>query len=240
MEGNRGPHREHQSSPKKVVSRSSILLFWTLIIVDDDLAKALAQSMQGVPQPSEFGPQEVGTTGANTSSVSASFGPALPDKKYDPSSWALTTTKAEEVLLDPEPRDRRRIPGNPALLRSSSYGDNLGAVLTILHSIPLARQALFACWHTPLNQGYGEHWWKTGQNQLTRRIVRADDDEIAGRILEETQRCMAFLDKTDRAYGCADGLADMARNLATVQHNGKSYPHNKLTLNWNKAIRLTF
>lgn len=84
-------------------------------------------------------------------------------------------------------------------------------MLTILHSIPQFRNALLSPAVTQDDYWVGEEWWKGNPSGRTRII---DDsigwDEAYGLdIIYETQRLMAFLDNTDRAYTTIESMLDM-------------------------------
>ena len=118
---------------------------------------------------------------------------------------------AKEVLLNPEPKDRKRDNAVP-FLRPSPAGHRLSALLTILHSIPASREALLN--RDLLRKEYGRHneWWDGASIKLPWTF---DEDESSSdereEIIYETQRLMAFLSKTDRAYGSIDALTNLSR-----------------------------
>lgn len=189
---------------------------WELLLIygtlDPELARALAASLQdssGSQSGALYGQQETGITGTHTSPTNPNFRDAAPDRDYDPNQWALTTTQTHEIFLDPSPEDRKRSPGEPVFLRPSSSGTNLSAALTILHSIPLAREGLLVRGHVRPDYGHDDQWWN-GQRVRTLRVVDVDDEE--SQIVEEiveVQRLMAFLDQSTRAYGSVEGLVVM-------------------------------
>src|SRR5579862_2609017 len=84
---------------------------------------------------SEMPPQETGIT--------THFGPATRGH-YEDADWAVATVGSgtHEIFPNPEPVDRRRIPGEPAFLKPSLSAHTLASFITVLHSIPLARRAL--------------------------------------------------------------------------------------------------
>lgn len=159
----------------------------------------------GQPPPG----QENGVTGTGQQ-----FGPARGEY-HDTQRWAMTVPKAtaREIVSDPPPADRQRRPGEPAFLRPSARlgSENLAALLTIYHSIPLAREALLLPSYQQLNYGHNPQWW-TGHRIETPKIDLLDghgayrnrDD-----VIFETQRLMAFLDDTNRAYASIDALVDL-------------------------------
>lgn len=134
-------------------------------------------------------------------------------RHYDPTKWALTIAGAQtqEILLNPEPNLRKRHRNVPAFIKPSPTGHRLPALVTILHAIPMAREALLNRNHLLPDYGREKEWWD-GTPVKVLRIVNVDSE---GRhinendILYECQRLMAFLDETDRAYGSADVLAGL-------------------------------
>jgi hypothetical protein len=181
---------------------------------DPELAQALAASMHDVTNSHPYQSQEMGITGTHTSPVNPAFMPAPENKEYDMSQWAVTTTVTKEVAREVPPQERKRQPGSPAFLKPSAASYNLANVLTILHSIPRAREAFLSRPHVLQNYRHRPDWW-SGEKIETLRVINVDgyeassceaEDEIA-----EIQRLMAFLDGTDRAYGTVDVLSAMPR-----------------------------
>ncbi|KAK8012738.1 ubiquitin interaction domain-containing protein [Apiospora marii] len=173
---------------------------------DADLRRALAESaaQSGVPA------QEVGVMD-NDPNVKY-FGPAnRPDYQQD--QWALVPTKTDSnsATADPPPSARQRIQGAPAFLRSLN-DHRLGAIISIYHSIPLARNVLLSYAAGSAVKDYGSHmdWWK-GQPIMgpARDGEEADasPDGVFPSFVDELQRLLAFLDTTDRSYGSADVIA---------------------------------
>ncbi|OKL64343.1 hypothetical protein UA08_00681 [Talaromyces atroroseus] len=152
-------------------------------------------------------------SGVITDTENSRFGPATRDT-YDESSWGLTVvnSSAREEIISPDPEDRRRHAEEPTFLRPSQEALHLGGFLTILHSIPLAREALLLREKVIPDYGHDAQWWN-GQPILTPRIVSLDnpyaEEKDSDDILCETQRLMAFLDSTRRAFGSADALASL-------------------------------
>lgn len=134
------------------------------------------------------------------------FGPATKDT-YDASQWALVPT-ATEVIADPIPSQRQREEGQPAILKPNL--NYLYALIPILHSIPLFRNALLCPTVSQRNYWMGDDWWK-GNASPPARIVDTTigPTEAHGLdIIYEAQRLMAFLDNTDRIYGSVGALLD--------------------------------
>lgn len=122
----------------------------------------------------------------------------------------VPATTASEYIADPIPSQRQREEGQPAILKPSPRFNYFPAMLTILHSIPQFRNALLSPAVTQDDYWVGEEWWK-GNPVGRARIV--DDtlgwDEAYGLdVIYETQRLMAFLDNTDRAYTTIESMLD--------------------------------
>ena len=163
------------------------------------------------------------------------FGPASRDA-YEPDQWAMVHKTLEPQ--EPDPSGRMRAEGTPAFLRSRQTGydaSTLSALLTVLHAIPLARNSFLAAGEQPASYGQNPEWWKgeridpvgvpePGQTTSANLINIADSDEDisyeqqqqqqslelegARELIDELHRLMAFLDRTTRAYGTADRIAD--------------------------------
>ncbi|CAK7267316.1 hypothetical protein SEPCBS119000_002484 [Sporothrix epigloea] len=202
---------------------------------DKELQQALAESSA---MSSMHAPPGVGSI----SNPHAPIGPQLPThlpyfgsadrETYDPNQWAMVRRTLEPE--EPGPSGRIRAEDAPAFLRSrqSGYGaSTLGALLTILHAIPLARNSFLTAGVQPASYGQNSAWWKgasitpTGaqepdQTMRLETIINADSDEdgiyerqsvrpeIARELTDEIHRLMAFLDSTARAYATADRIAD--------------------------------
>ena len=170
---------------------------------DFQLEQAIAIS-KGEALPS----QEVGVTDASR----PYFGPPTRDY-YDNREWMMTTTRhnAQEILINPDPPDRKREPGSPAFLKPSPAKSYLPSLITILHAIPMAREALLARNHTLPEYGSSNEWWD-GMPIHTPKIIDLEHPDAENDwedIIFESQRLMAFLDQSDRAYGSTDVLANM-------------------------------
>jgi hypothetical protein len=150
------------------------------------------------------GMQETGFIGSK-----AAFGPANKDQHYDTMQWAMVPT-ATEVIPDPIASHRRRGEGQPAILKPSPRFNYLPALIAILHSIPLYRNALLSANITQRNYWMGDDWWK-GSPALPSRIIEiAERDRVHGLdILYEAQRLMAFLDQSDRAYATVSSMLEL-------------------------------
>lgn len=189
---------------------------------DPELAEALKQSMQGVTVAGNelYCAQETGITGSggthNTSPVvNPNFIPAQENKEYNPSEWALTVTAPPPATQEPLPAERKRPPdGAPAFLRPSFSSYYLGGALSILHTIPRARDSFLV--RSVLLPDYGRNskWW-SGEKIGFSRAVDLDGPSFsvpdAEEIIHELQRLMAFLGGTNRAYGSVDVLAELPK-----------------------------
>ena len=163
---------------------------------EQDVQRAMELSM------TEMGPQESGVVHPRA----VHFGPARQDVEYEATKWSLTTTA--EIHLSPEPAERRHVPGEPRCLRPGPSAHSIAPFLTILHTIPLGREALLCHDHALQHYGYDDDWWN-GASVTAPRIKHLDDGiSLSGseEIMYETQRLMAFLDGTERAYGSAEAL----------------------------------
>ncbi|KAL3464014.1 hypothetical protein BJX64DRAFT_256088 [Aspergillus heterothallicus] len=170
---------------------------------EQQLQQAVAMSLN-----QNLGQQETGVTSSNQK-----FGRATRDH-YDEGAWAMTlfNSSAREIITSPDPIDRKRQPSEPAFIRPSQDGLHLSGLLTILHSIPLAREALLLRNKSLNNYGHDAQWWD-GQPINLPKIVTIHEaqggDTEWDDILYETQRIISFLDSTTRAFGSADALASL-------------------------------
>ncbi|KAJ5562668.1 hypothetical protein N7461_001429 [Penicillium sp. DV-2018c] len=169
---------------------------------EKELQQAVAMSLN-----SDMGQQESGVTSLSQ----PHFSKAMRDH-YDENAWAMTLfkTSSEEVTISPDPEDRKRVEGEPAFIRPNPDSLYLGGLLTILHNIPLAREALLLRNKLLFDYGHEPQWWN-GHSINLPKIVTMDDDIALDSdwdgIIHETQRLMAFMDTTKRAFGSADSLA---------------------------------
>ncbi|PIG87750.1 ubiquitin interaction motif protein [Aspergillus arachidicola] len=179
-----------------------------------ELQQAVAMSLN-----QNLGQQETGVTTSNKSN----FGRATRDF-YDEGAWAMTlfNSSAREIIISPNPGDRKRVEGEPAFLRPSEDSLYLGGLLTILHSIPLAREALLQRNKILSNYGHDPQWWN-GQPINLPKIVTIQDahdgDTDWDDIIYETQRLVAFLDITERSFGSVDALASL-KSMSTYDSEG--------------------
>ncbi|KAK4697306.1 hypothetical protein P7C71_g746, partial [Lecanoromycetidae sp. Uapishka_2] len=206
----------HNGAPSRPPSRvsnrgassgvSSGLSSATVESEEEQVNRAMAMSMSQSQTPPPG--QETGTVMSSWDDKPV-YGPANRDY-YEPSEWAMTTyAGTQEILLNPEPEERIRQKNTPAFFKPSGSGHRLPALLKILHAIPMAREALLNRTHTLPDYGCDKDWWD-GTPIKVLRIVNMDSEgrQVDGDdIIYESQRLMAFLDETDRAYGSTDVLA---------------------------------
>lgn len=163
------------------------------------LALSLDQNIAG---------QESGVTDASN----PYFGPAKrPD--YDAGSWAVTTvgSHAKEILLNPEPVNRKRESTMPAFFKPGPQTYELSALIKILQAIPMSREALLCRENLLPDYGYEPEWWDGAAIKIPKVVHLTPDGQSDDQdeVIYETQRLVAFLDETDRAYGSTDALANM-------------------------------
>ncbi|EPS42568.1 hypothetical protein H072_3428 [Dactylellina haptotyla CBS 200.50] len=183
---------------------------------DADLQQAIKASMEDSQRSQQnfTGPQVTGTVGYTASN---NFKRADVNTQYDSSSWAVTVAgppeaNAIEIFLDPSPNERKRVPEQPAFLRPGTGSGSLGPLLTILHSVPASRETLLQRDHLLDDYGQNEKWWSGNVIQLPRVVVEDDPDPIppeSVEVVRETQRIMAFLTGTERAYGTAESVGSL-------------------------------
>ncbi|KAL4737729.1 hypothetical protein BDV11DRAFT_191176 [Aspergillus similis] len=169
------------------------------------LQQAVAMSLN-----QNLGQQETGVT-----TTGQHFGRATRDH-YEQDDWAMTlfNSSAREIVISPDPVDRKRQPAEPAFIRPTQDSLYLSGLFTILHAIPLAREALLLRNKVLSNYGHDAQWWN-GQPIYLPKIVSIHDAQDGNTewddILFESQRIVAFLDYTTRAFGSTDALAGLKR-----------------------------
>jgi hypothetical protein len=107
--------------------------------------------------------------------------------------------------MDPDPEQRKRNLQEPAFLRPSTSDHRLGALLTIYHEIPLIREIFLNRLDVAPQYGSNSEWWSGAPIELPTFAVETDK-LIKDEFLNEIQRLMAFLDKTERSYGSTEAL----------------------------------
>ena len=146
-----------------------------------------------------------------TDTVNPNFGVANR-QHYETNEWAMVhapVAHAQEILLNPVPADRMRGTNMPAFLKPSQAEHRLSALLKILQTIPLSREALLNREHLLPDYGYNSEWWDGYPIKISRIVNLSSDgqhtDELE--VVHEVQRLVAFLEKTERAYGSVEALA---------------------------------
>lgn len=185
--------------------------------VDLDLQRALQESAQEAGL--EYEPQQYGVTEGPI--MEKYFGPANRPT-YNQSEWAMVPggSYVTEILPDPDPEHRTRKPGTPAFLKPLVDDNRLPALLTIYHSIPLAREALLSRDSILPDYGHNPEWW-AGKPIESRNPIVVQETEWTDEwgqaskqdyeeFMRELQRLIAFLSETDRAYGSVDALTKLA------------------------------
>ncbi|KAM0291650.1 hypothetical protein ACHAO9_003777 [Fusarium lateritium] len=186
---------------------------------DDDMQRAIRESAQeaGITMPQH----ESGITGPSEPAPVNAFGPAKRET-YDESSWAMVPTGPSKESSPNEvlPSKRKRVPGAPVMLVNSgiqSGHHHLGGLLTIIHEIPIARNALLGIGTPATTYGHSNDWWR-GQEILSPEVLAKmaqtttwdhGEHKSDSAFDEEIHRLMAFLDSTERAYGSVSVLADL-------------------------------
>lgn len=161
---------------------------------DPELAEALRASLL---------PQENGITSTNK----VSFGPATRSQ-YEQGKWDLVPTSyTQEIVLDPEPEDRKRDMSAPAFLKSGDDDNRLAALFTIYHEIPMMHEMFLDRANVLGFYGSNSEWWAGKPIQAP--MMSSNVEEDIADFLHELQRLMAFLDQTERSYGSAEALANL-------------------------------
>lgn len=207
---------------------------------DATLRKALAESAQECGLP----PQEYGVTYPN----GVHFGPATREN-YNKSEWQMVLS-TQEARSHPDAEDRKREDDAPAFLKPSADGNRLASILTIYHEIPLAREIFLRRADLLPDYGHDPEWWTgkaIGRIREARKLVGGgQSDSVMSRegkeVFNELQRLMAFLDKTDRSYGSAEPLANLAfvKRAPARDIEGKFFEAWKYAQRDNPAITSIF
>ncbi|KZM19315.1 uncharacterized protein EKO05_0002896 [Ascochyta rabiei] len=169
---------------------------------------ALSTHVGDDPMQSIENAQESGVTGSSK----AVFGPATRSS-YDTANWAMVpAATASAYIDDPAPSQRQREEGQPAILKPSPRYNYFPAMLAIIHSIPQFRNALLSPAVTQNDYWVGDEWWKGNPSGSGRTRIFDDsvgwDEAYELDIIYETQRLMAFLDNTDRAYATIESMLE--------------------------------
>ncbi|KAI4724189.1 hypothetical protein E4T49_08081 [Aureobasidium sp. EXF-10728] len=176
---------------------------------DADLQRAIAASQS-----------QTQSTGVTLPKVNTNFKPATDDH-YEPSKWSMTTVgmephQASEIIPDLEPHERKNETGEPIFLKQLPSGDYLPNLLTIAHSVPLARKALLAPHKTYSSYGADSEWWKGHGIRLPKIVSTVSGEPMEpattnqDELVAEMQRLMALLDDSSRSYGSAETLVRLS------------------------------
>ena len=168
------------------------------------------------------------------------FGPATRDT-YEANNWAMVAvTRSAELIPDAEPNARKREENGPALIKPTPQQNHLPALLTILHSIPLFRNALLSPQVSQPKYWIGDDWWKGSASTPSHTIDRNSSIEAAYELelIYEVQRLMAFLDISDRAYASLGSLFQLDAWKQTPQDLEESDDELlKFLLLWSSAYQ---
>ncbi|KAF1971732.1 hypothetical protein BU23DRAFT_599984 [Bimuria novae-zelandiae CBS 107.79] len=169
---------------------------------------ALSTHMGDVPMQSVETGQESGVVGS--SGTPGVLRPAT-QSYYDSASWALVpATKSTEYIPDASVNAQIR-GNNPGFIKPTVGDHHLPALITILHSIPVMRNALLAPEIAASDYWCGEEWWKGTASAAS--ITVADDPEFEAtselELLYEVQRLIAFLDASERSYASLESLLQL-------------------------------
>lgn len=138
------------------------------------------------------------------------FGPATRSQ-YESGQWEMVPmgkTSAQEIVLDPEPANRKRTPGSPAFLKPMVKDTRLNAIITMYHAIPLARNLFLNSTNVLPSYGHDPEWWAGKPIELQSTVTVEDSPPEYDQVDRELQRLMAFLDNTERSYGSVEALAN--------------------------------
>lgn len=197
---------------------------------EEDMQRALRESAQEAGFPAQE--QETGVIDPQITMDAPQFGPATRSA-YDASNWAMVQTEPAESNLSmiPLASKRKRADDIPAFLVQSTDaipGNRIGAFLTILHSIPLARNKLLESGQPAASYWYNGEWWN-GKDILAPEVLTrlqagaldTDSFEAIPKFEEEIHRLAAFLDQTSRSYASADSLTRVITSPYMVtEYNG--------------------
>uniref|UniRef100_A0A060T7V9 ARAD1B23210p n=1 Tax=Blastobotrys adeninivorans TaxID=409370 RepID=A0A060T7V9_BLAAD len=164
--------------------------------------------------------QESGTIDSEPQYKSnAQFGPATRDD-YESGQWGIVpyqSAGSEYSVTAFEPTLAVRKFDSPPLLIPSSEMLYIAPLITILHSIPLARKMLLTELQIE-DYGFDPNWWKDTPIDMTDKFDNpAKATHSQERLIAETQRLIAFLDGgSKRAMASIYNLANEAPLLESV------------------------
>ncbi|WPH00899.1 Hypothetical protein R9X50_00373300 [Acrodontium crateriforme] len=203
-----------------------------------DLQQALNMSRSQNLEDSQHFQQEAGIIGVDGNQTK--YGPATRSD-YDSGQWAMVPTAsarqiggfaASEIVPDVSIEAQKHVPGEPRVLKYVPNGDYLASLITVLHSIPAARESLLMRQNLLPDYGEDEEWWK-GHSISLPTIVNLEDgrpvEEDSGQgnddgLIAEVQRLMAFLDASDRSVASPAALAqtESMKNDTTIYTASKT------------------
>lgn len=165
---------------------------------DEEMQQAISMSMSQTLEGQETGV----TDGKNFKPAKRSY--------YDPNSWSVTISKP--VMPNPDPEHRKRPQGAPAFMKPSPRGHYLPALFTIFQEIPMAKDALLVRDAILQDYGVGNDWWDGEPIQIHRVVLSGTEDPPTQDVplVVESQRIMAFLELTERAYGNVSVLGEIS------------------------------
>jgi hypothetical protein len=157
---------------------------------------------------------------------------------YDEKQWGMVVASSAELVPDAAPHARKR-ENNPAIIKPVPGPSYLPALLTILHSIPLYRNALLIPQISKQDYGAGEDWWKGNASAPARIIDSSSSNDVVRELdlIHETQRLMAFLDKTDRAYASLGSLMELDAWKDAPALDDPNDDLLRFLLNWSSAYQ---
>lgn len=126
------------------------------------------------------------------------FGPAQREF-YDAGKWGMVQYNTEENVendMDMTPSVRFRDVNERPLLIPNDHGKYLAPLMIILHSIPLAREAILNAPQPDCVSDYGfdPYWWNGSFIDMNEYFPTRQSQHCLERISVECQRLMAFLD----------------------------------------------
>lgn len=163
------------------------------------------------------------------------FGPPKRDD-YNARNWAMTTvgSQTKEILLNPEPINRKRESNTPAFFKPTPQAYQLSALIKILQAIPMSREALISRENLFPDYGYETEWWDGTAIKVPKVVHSMQEGHSTHQdeVIYETQRLIAFLEETDRAYGSTDVLA----NMDGIRSNGHGSVIVGFLEEWRKEV----
>ena len=184
----------------------------------------------------QFSRQTSGTVNASQHA----FGPANRSY-YDPAKWAVTHPKSgvQEITPEISPGDRRRAAEEPVMMKPLTSDGDLPSLIAILGSIPGAFNLI--CSTMPLSNDYpyDASWWQGSSATVSSSSQAPNNDDnfkSAEELLAETQKLMAFIESTSRAYGSVEVLSSLKllQQINTTESSTKKLA-DRFLLAWDTA-----